>query len=196
MDAEEPELSRPRVALGTVIASIVGLWACYFVLTTIRAEILDLGFTLELLWRRAVLTLIGVVLTLAMWSILRLSDEKQLWIKITVALILAAPVSVAIAQANRMVFAGVEQKILARICQNEGPCFRRDESGNILEDVPLARLGIETSTLQAEGAAPASVTIKRWTASENRVQEITEIALGRYFLLLAWCALYLAPGRT
>jgi two-component system LytT family sensor kinase len=192
MEAEEPELSRPRVAPSTVLASIAGLWLCYFVLTTIRAEILDLGYTYELLWRRALLTLIGVALTLAMWTILRLFDTRPLWMKITVALVVAVPVSVAIAQANRMIFAGVEQRIMARMCKNEGLCLRRDESGNILVDVPLPRLGIDPAVLQSGGKVPASVTITSQSASENRVQEITEIALGRYFLLLAWCALYLA----
>ena len=192
MEEAEPELSRPRVALSTVFASIVGLWLCYFVLTTIRAQILDLGFTYELLWRRAVLTLIGVALTLAMWSILRLFDLRPLWMKITAALIIAAPVSVAIAQANRLVFAGVETKILSRMCKNEGLCLRRDESGNVLVDVPLPKLGIDAGAVPSGQERPASITISRHSASENRIQEITEIALGRYFLLLAWCALYLA----
>ena len=81
MEDVEPELSRPRVAFSTVLASIAGLWLCYLTLTTVRAQILDLGYTYELLWRRGVLTLIGVGLTLAMWSILRLFDQKALWMK-------------------------------------------------------------------------------------------------------------------
>jgi hypothetical protein len=192
MEEAGSELSRPRVALSTVLASIVGLWLCYFVLATIRAQILDYGFTFELLWRRSLLTLIGVALTLAMWLILRLFDLRPLWMKITAALIIAAPVSVAIAQANRLVFAGVEKKILSRMCKNEGLCLRRDESGNILVDVPLPKLGIDAGAAPSGQEPPASITITRHSASENRIQEITEIALGRYFLLLAWCSLYLA----
>jgi LytS/YehU family sensor histidine kinase len=36
------------------------------------------------------------------------------------------------------------------------------------------------------------VTVSSQPADENRIQQITEIALGRYFLMLAWCSLYLA----
>ena len=70
MQEIEPEIARPRVPVATVLASIVGLWLCYFILTTVRAEILDLGFEMELLWRRVLVALIGVVVTFAMWLIL------------------------------------------------------------------------------------------------------------------------------
>src|SRR5690606_16347727 len=39
MEEADPSLARTRVAVSTVLASIVGMWACYFVLTTVRAEI-------------------------------------------------------------------------------------------------------------------------------------------------------------
>ncbi|HSG35361.1 MAG TPA: histidine kinase [Sphingomonadaceae bacterium] len=191
MDDFEPELTRPRVALSAVVASAVGLWFCYFVLTTARAEILDLGFTMELLWRRALVALFGVAVTLAMWLVLRLFDAKSLWVKVAAALIIAAPVSVVLAQANRMAFAGIEPEILERLGERQGFTVRRDESGNILVDVPLANLGV-TPDAPPGGEAPNSITIQSQEAGENRIQEITEIALGRYFLMLAWCSLYLA----
>ncbi|MBS1240073.1 MAG: histidine kinase [Proteobacteria bacterium] len=114
MQEIEPELSRPRVPVSTVLASIAGLWACYFVLTTVRAEILDLGFEFELLWRRVLVALIGVAVTFAMWLILRLFDLKPLWIKVAAALVIAAPVSVVLAQANRLVFADIEAQIVGQ----------------------------------------------------------------------------------
>ena len=42
-----------RVPFGTVLASIAGLWLSYFVLATLRWELLGLGFSQELLWPRA-----------------------------------------------------------------------------------------------------------------------------------------------
>src|SRR5687767_11267328 len=40
MERETPEADRARVPLKTVLASIAGLWLCYFVLTTLRSEVL------------------------------------------------------------------------------------------------------------------------------------------------------------
>jgi hypothetical protein len=200
MEVAEPELARPRVALSTVLASIVGLWLCYFVLTTIRAQILDLGFETELLWRRALVSLMGVAVTFAMWLILRLFDHRPLWMKIVAALVVAAPVSVVLAQSNRLAFNDVEPEVLARLGEKQGLHVRRDDSGNIMVDVPLSRLtGAPPATPPAddENASPVAdlpeaITVASQPAEENRVQQITEIALGRYFLMLAWCSLYLA----
>ena len=137
MEEIQPELARPRVALSAVLASTVGLWLCYFVLTTVRAEILDLGFTQELLWRRALVALVGIAVTLGMWLILRLFDLKPLWIKVAAALVIAAPVSVVLAQANRLVFADIEAQVVAKLGEGQGVKLRRDESGNLLVDVPV-----------------------------------------------------------
>ena len=51
-----------RVPFRTVLASIVGLWLCYFLLVTIRSELLDLGFEQEMLWRRALASVAGVAI--------------------------------------------------------------------------------------------------------------------------------------
>ncbi len=203
MEEVDPPLTRTRVPVSTVLASIAGMWACYFVLTTVRAEILDLGYTSDLLWRRALVALIGVAVTFAMWLILRLFDLKPLWMKISAALIIAAPVSVVLAQANTWVFADIELQIMERAGEKQGVRVRRDESGNLLVDVPLSRIpGInpvlptpneqEDSAASPLGELPDSITLAKQTASESRLQQLTEIALGRYFLMLAWCALYLA----
>lgn len=216
MEEAAPELSRTRVSVRTVLASIVGMWACYFVLTTIRSEILDLGYEVELIWRRALVALIGVAVTFAMWLVLRLFDFKPLWLKISAALIIAAPVSVILAQANQMVFSDVETRIMTRIGEKQGVRVRRDESGNLLVDVPIPApphapapppppppapaetpAGTAPPPLPDESAEsgaladylPNAITINTPSPQDTA---LPEIALGRYFLLLAWCALYLA----
>lgn len=200
MQELEPELTRPRVPVGTVIASIAGLWTCYFVLTTIRAELLDLGFVSELLWRRALVALIGIVVTFGMWLILRLFDLKPLWVKVAAALIISAPVSVVLAQANRLVFADVESRVAERMGEKQGFVVRRDESGNLLVDIPVPQDPKPVPTDQPEGdsdgAADAleevtAVAINT-TTSTTQDTSLPELALGRYFLMLAWSALYLA----
>lgn len=70
--ADLPEDYVARVPFKTVLASIVGLWLCYFLLTTLRWELLGIGFSLELLWPRALASLAGVGITLALWLVLRI----------------------------------------------------------------------------------------------------------------------------
>ncbi len=197
MQEIEPETARARVPVSTVLASIVGLWACYFVLTTVRAEILDLGFEFELLWRRVLVALIGVAVTFAMWLILRLFDLRPLWMQVAAALVIAAPVSVVLAQANRMVFADIEAQIVSRLGEKQGVRVRRDESGNLLVDVPVPHTPATEDAApppdeDQEAAADAVAAANALAPTETQLQQITEVALGRYFLMLAWCALYLA----
>ncbi|OJW70809.1 MAG: sensor histidine kinase [Sphingomonadales bacterium 63-6] len=200
MQEPAPDLARPRVPVSTVLASIVGLWACYFVLTTIRAQILDLGFEFELLWRRLLVALIGVVVTFAMWLILRLFDLKPIWVKVAAALVISAPVSIVLAQANRIVFADLETQIAKSFGEKQGFKVRRDESGNLLVDIPVPRspepqMSASSTGNGADGGSatleelPQAITINTPSPQDTG---LPEIALGRYFLMLAWCALYLA----
>src|SRR4029079_16653726 len=93
MDNELQEPRPARVPFATVLASIVGLWLCYFVLVTLRSELLDLGFEQEMLWRRALASLAGVAIMVGMWLVLRLFDTRPLWAKIAAALLLSLPVA-------------------------------------------------------------------------------------------------------
>src|SRR4029079_6601781 len=82
-----------RVPFTTVLASIVRLWLFYFLLVTIRSELLDLGFEQEMLWRRAIASLAGVAIMVGMWLGLRLFDTRPLWAKIAAAWLLSLPVA-------------------------------------------------------------------------------------------------------
>lgn len=180
---------------------MVGLWLCYFILTSIRGSIVGLELQDELMWRRGLVSLIGVAATLAMWLVLRLFDGCALSVKIVAALLTAMPAAVVIAQANQMIFADIEAQILERLGQLNGVPMRRDEAGNLLVDlmdVPgyydeakgssAARsnpVDADRGTATTVRLSPASEGIERW-------RQLSDIALGRYFLLLAWAALYLA----
>jgi hypothetical protein len=188
MDAIEQADLRPRVRLGVVLASAVGLWLCYFLLTSLRAEVLDLGFEGDMLWRRALVCAAGVIITLAMWLMLRLFDSLALWLKIVAALVIALPVSLALAQVNLMTFADMKDPVIQREAAKQGMNVRRDESGDLLVDVPLP-----PNVAPSPGATGAStITLNRESEELTAWQEITEIAFGRYFMMLAWAALYLA----
>ena len=70
--------------------------------------------------------------------------------------------------------------------QEQGVALRRDEAGNILVDLPKA------DAAGPSGQAARSVTIARAPTEIDKWRRLTDLALGRYFLLLAWAALYLA----
>jgi hypothetical protein len=180
MDDDLHELARARVPFRTVLASIVGLWLCYFLLVTIRSELFDLGFEQEMLWRRAIASLAGVVIMVGLWLVLRLFDTRPLWAKIVAALVLSLPVALALAEANQLSFAPIEERVLQRMAAQQGLVVRRDATGDLLVDVPVPGM--------AGDGEQRSVTIDRERAWEN----LAEVAFGRYFMSLAWCALYLA----
>ncbi len=178
MEGERSESFSARVPFATVLASIVGLWLSYFLLTTLRAELLDLGFEQDMLWRRALACLAGVIITLALWLVLRLFDARPLWAKITAALLLSLPVAVTIAQTNQMIMSDMEARVYERLqARQQG---KQKDSTDILVEVP----GWE-EPIEAEVEEPSIQVATAW-------QDITEVAFGRYFMMLAWCALYLA----
>ncbi len=177
----ENELLEPQpahVPFKTVLASIVGLWLTYFLLVTVRSELLDLGFEQEMLWRRAVASLAGVAIVVGLWLVLRLFDARPLWVKIAAALLLSIPVALMLAEANEMAFAPLELRVQSRKAAQEGLVVRRDASGDLLVDVPIP----------TPAGTTRAVTIDRQSAWES----LEEVAFGRYFMSLAWCALYLA----
>ena len=173
MEWETPEADRARVPLKTVLASIAGLWLCYFVLTTLRSEVFGFGFPLEMMWRRALACLAGIAITAMLWLILRLFDARPLWMKIIAALVVSVPAAVLLVQSNKVVFADIE-----------------DEAA---QNMAAAQEGVGTDPLGSDstsGEATPEVVVKQVTMTP--LQALVDEAFGRYFMMLAWCALYLA----
>jgi hypothetical protein len=167
---------------------MVVLWGTYFVLITVRSAMLDLDLQAEMALRRLIVTVAGIALTIALWSLLRLFDGRALWIKIGAAIIFAIPVAIAIGKVNQIAFEDIWTELQQKFAEERG--LRFDDEGNLLVDLPAGR----GSTASAPGApgqtetliiAPASAEGQEWKA-------VLEIALGRYFLLLAWASTYYA----
>jgi len=152
----------------------------------------------ELMWRRGLVSLAGVVITFGMWLILRLFDERALWVKITAALVVALPAAVLIAQANQMMFANIEAQLEQKMGERQGITIRRDEAGNLLLDLPDepefygANGQASIDPTRAEPSGTRTVKISPAPTWLDRIRYLSDIALGRYFLLLAWASLYLA----
>ncbi|MET0587559.1 MAG: histidine kinase [Novosphingobium sp.] len=174
-----------RVSPRLVIASIAGVWLCYFVLVTIRASVVGFEFSSAMLTRRLGVTAAAMAITALLWPLLRLLDHRPLWLRASIVMVAALPAALAIAAINQWAFADIENQVLAKIGEKEGLSIRRDESGNVLVDMPDG---------SHEKAETGPVTLEEILTDENRWRQISDAALGRYFVLLAWAALYLALG--
>ncbi len=180
-----------RPAFKAVLLSMLGLWVCYFVLTTVRS-MFGLELQAELLWRRGIVTLAGVAITFLMWLVLRLFDRRGLPTQVAAALVLAMPAAVMIAQVNHLVFADVQEMVESKIAERYGFSTRRDESGNLIIEAPALAGADVDGPLGRDGGATASVVLPTAATAGDRWIRILEPATSRYFLLLAWSALYLA----
>lgn len=180
-----------RVPLRQVLLSIAGLWFCYFVLITLRSSIVGLDFFGELLWRRALVCLAGAAITMTMWLLLRLFDHRRMWMQVVAALVLAVPAALMIAQTNQMVFAPIQEQVESRMAENRGFKLKRDQAGNIVIEAP-AEDSPDTDGALGPDATTARVVLPKSSAEDEQWIGVVELALSRYFLLLAWAALYLA----
>lgn len=203
----------PHVPARTVLASAVAMWLCYFVLITVRALVVELGEFGDLLWRRALVTLVGIVVTMLAWPLLRKFDGRPIAVRLGAALIIMLPAALALAVVNSLAFAPVEQQIIERLTQEatkpappgapRPPSppkvhVRHDVSGNLLIDIDDDNPVPPTppaSDGTAQGVSPITL-IQNPVEHEGIWRQLTDVALGRYFLLIAWAALYLALGNA
>jgi signal transduction histidine kinase len=178
--------SPATVSFRTVLFSMVVLWATYFVLATIRSLVMAEfnGLQLDLGWRRLLVTVAGIALTMVLWLLLRLFDNRPLWLKISAAIALALPVAVGIGQVNYVVFKDMEFAQRQAYAERYNLNLRRDESGNFFIDLPARSGGTPTDS--------QSVLIEQAETPGDFWRKLLDVALGRYFLLLAWASTYFA----
>lgn len=105
----------PRVPARQVILSAAALWLCYFLLITVRGLVVELGDFTDLLWRRALVTAAGIVVTVACWPLLRRFDGRPLATRVGAALVIMLPAALALAAVNQWAFAPVEKRMIERI---------------------------------------------------------------------------------
>ncbi len=201
-----------RVPARVVLVSVAGLWLAYFLIATLRGWLVGLELYDALLWRRALVILASMAVTAALWPLLRLLDPRPLWEKSVAVLLIALPASLLLALINQWTFASIEEQATARLGEREGLRIRSDEAGNLLVD-PIEQDVEDPAAASTEGLPPfvaqpaptiptiaqqeqrdadAGVVIDASTREDIRWRQLVDVALGRYFLLLAWAALYYA----
>lgn len=195
----------PHVPARAVLGSAIAVWLCYFVLITMRSLVVELGEFSDLLWRRALVTLAGIVVTLIAWPLLRWFDGRAIGLRLCASLVIMLPAALALAAVNQAAFAPLETQMFARLTASPGAPppriepgskvrVRHDLSGNLLID-------IDDAASPASGTPPPNLTkpvtvIQDPVDHEGLWRQLTDVALGRYFLLIAWAALYLAMGNA
>ncbi len=179
---EKIDLQPGRVPARTVLASIVGLWLCYLGLITLRSVLIDRTYFIEMLGLRSIVTLAGIVVTVLVWAILRLFDHRRVGLRMTIAAVLMVPAALALALINTQVFSGIDQRNFRQERNPSEVQIRHDTAGNVLVDLPDP-----PQLTRAQLAA-----LQQKFAEQGLWRQLTDIAIGRYFLLLAWAALYFA----
>ena len=182
---------RPSVPLRLVLLSAVGLWLCYFVILSLRAFTLDADYQVELLWRRGIVSLVGVGFTLALWFVLRLFELRPAWTRYVVALMVCMPFAVAVTLANAEIFKTLDKKIEKERGKEAMLRIRRDAAGNLLIEMPEELDEDSRDRIGAVGRDPKSaIVVKDSSREDSDWVWVSEMAFGRYFMFLAWCALY------
>ncbi len=179
---EELDLQPSRVPARTVLASIAGLWLCYLGLITLRSLLIDRTYFGEMLALRSVVTLAGMAVTVMVWAILRLFDHRRVGVRMGIAAIVIVPAALALALINTQVFSGIDQRNFKQERNPSQVQIRHDTAGNVLIDLP------DPPQLTREQLSQ----LQQKFAEQGLWRQLTDIAIGRYFLLLAWAALYFA----
>lgn len=182
----------PSVPFRTVLITVVGLWLAYFVLATVRWEVLAIGFSTQMFNLRIIASLGGIAVTLVFWLLLRLFDARALWAKAVAALILALPISVLLAQINTYVFAEMDPVVEQAIYDN-----RPDLSGRENKEATVDPKGEWADPTKNEGDLLGwdeqySTQTENWEGPLGIAARLTELAFSRYFMMLAWASLYFA----
>jgi two-component sensor histidine kinase len=240
--------SQPRVPARIVLLSLAALWACYFIVATLRGVVMGFDLAWPIVSRRLTICIVSMLVMAAVWPLLQLLDRKSGGVRLGIVLVGALPLSLALSIVNDVIFADIEVK--AAYGEDEQAAdikagnvrISRDEAGNILVDLPkieqppappaapvppapAARVplapdapvppapadrGGEAAVPAPPSAIPAddsgtgpqdssAITIhagKGVVEGLGHWAAIADTAFGRYFLVLAWVALYFALAKA
>ena len=174
--------SDARVPFSKVLTSIVALWLCYYLFISLRSLLIDNADIALMMALRLLVVAAGVAVTCMAWLVLRTFDKRALTTKIVAAVLIMLPAALVLAMVNQAVFAPIDKQIMASNPHPEDVGIRHDTAGNILVEIP-----------DPPGLTPDQISrLQDKLTNESIWRQTTDIAISRYFLLLAWAALYLA----
>lgn len=130
------DLTHPRVSPRLVLASLGALWACYFLVATLRGVILGLDFVWPIVSRRLAICIVSMLIMAAIWPLLQLFDRKAFFTRLLVVVIGALPVSLVLSFINESIFADIQ--VVSQREEKASSTVRvsHDAAGNIMVDLP------------------------------------------------------------
>jgi two-component system LytT family sensor kinase len=95
---------KPTVGHQVAFLSILGFWVFYILIVTLRAAVLDFDAQDQMLFRRAGVTVFGILVTVGLYFIVRLVEHRPLSVRIIVACLAAVPCAFLISGCNYLLF--------------------------------------------------------------------------------------------
>ncbi len=104
MIAPYPGARRPRIGQEVALYTILGFWLFYILITTARAVVMDFPSQGEMAQRRAVVTVVGILITYGLYLFLRLFDDRPFGQRVVAAFVGAVPCAIAISAFNYYIY--------------------------------------------------------------------------------------------
>ena len=180
-----------------VLISIAGFWLFYFAIVTLRALVLWPGDQIEMMWRRAAVTLASMAVTWIFYRLLRLWQDRGLRHAALAAALLAIPAAIIYSTANWYAFDDIDQKhkqehkvtkVVVRSPSHRPtlPQFpETDSESNAVPEPPAPPEPPQVTMIQV--GSPHSDDEQM-----TPIQAIADNSANGYFFFIAWAALYLA----
>lgn len=207
------DASVPRVSARLVLLSLAALWACYFLVATLRGAFMGFDFAWPIISRRLTICVLSMLVMAAVWPLLQMLDRKSGGVRLAVVLVGALPLALLLAVINDTVFADIDMTRAYGDAEDAAAVkagkvrITRDEAGNILVDLPKAppvppmppMPPMSSPSVGSGSGGGSAITIHAGEAlgqGYSRWAAIADNAFGRYFLVLAWAALYFALAKA
>lgn len=204
--------NQPRVPARVVLLSLAALWACYFLVATLRGVVSGYDFIWPIFSRRLTICILSMLVMAAVWPLLQMLERKSGGVRLTIVLLGALPLALLLSVINDAVFSDIEMSQAygdeedAAAVKSGKVKISRDEAGNILVDLPKvatqpAPPSDSASETSSDGPTvdSSAITIhtgKTMGKSYGYWATVADYAFTRYFLVLAWAALYFALAKA
>ena len=198
-DAPAPAIP-PRLAL----LSMLGFWAFYFLIVTIRGSALGIGSLAEMLGPRTFVALVGVALTYFMYLAMRAMPGASLGRSIAVLALLAIPAAFLYSATNWFAFRSINERSMSHHGRSGSKTviIRGDDVEEHASDGnpnpnpnPFPQPGSPPPPPPPPGPGTTIIQVGNDTSQDGEMTTaavIADNAVNGYFFFVAWAAIYLA----
>lgn len=169
----------------TVLASIFAFWLFYVVIVTLRSYVMGFPSQGEMATRRVIVTVVGMLITVAVWLAMRSADGRPIGLRIAVAAISCVPAAFAFALVNHYFFNIYDPAALIDVESKINHVQRPDHFWKELIEVALSRYFFLigwSSLYLALGYANDVKAAERQSADYARAAQLSELRALRYQL--------------